>query len=921
MRLFIISVVSIILTVGTCLIFPSDKNDIQIKPEGTTEGFGVNPGSRKYYEYLRQRDPLTGEVPSRIKQRSREFADRLPKKTSSRELEWQQRGPVNIGGRTRAFAVDITNDEVLLSGSVTGGLWRTEDSGVTWEKTTDPGQLQSVSCIVQDTRPGHEDTWYYGTGEEFYGVVSGTSFTSLLSGDGIFKSEDGGLSWNQLEATASGTPQTVLQNGSYDFVWRMAVDHTNEAEDEVYAAVYNGIIRSTDGGDSWTEVLGFWPSPASYTDLIITPSGVLYATFSYANGAYPGGIYRSEDGINWTLISTDELFYSQQRIALACNPSNDDEVYFIAEMNNDMNSLGHVLYKYTYLGGDGSGGNGTWEDRSANLPDDSCELYLGVDVEFGIFRSQNSYDLCIAHHPEEEVLFIGGTNVYRSLSAFANDDQSWIGGYKCNEDNPADYVYPNHHPDQHFIAFSPADPDKMYSLNDGGIFVTEDPFADSVQWTSLNNGYFTTQFYSVALEQGMSESDYVFGGMQDNGTWIGTSTNVTDSWKQLHSDDGSYCAMPEGHGFVITSSQLGRMYKKTMDDNGNLTATKRIDPAGGPSALFVNPLMLDPFSHNDLYMAGNKTIWWLPNVSEVPMDGENFEQLDNDYWVNISESIIPTLSGSISCLDKPLVNNNVIYYGSTGGSAFRLDDCFAEEPIKTNITGDNFPAGYTSCIRANDLNEDEVILSFSNYNIPSIFHSLDGGTTWTDISGNLEENPDGTGVGPGVYWVEIYPTDPVIYFAGTSTGLYSTTELDGSNTIWEMEGANSIGNVVINMIETRLWDGTIVVGTHGNGIFSSSLTPVVGVEDLLSPKHADINAFPNPFNTTVNLNLPSIHSTEVLLEIFDVNGRKILSERKTVSKDARTIQWTPGIKQENGTYLYIFESGGISSTGKLIFRR
>jgi len=201
--------IALLAVLGAYFFIPS-ASKLKLSGGAMEEGHGVNPSSRKYFEYMRNRDPETGVVPEGIFERCVSFANHLPR-VADRDYGWTNRGPYNIGGRTRAFAVDILNSNHLIAGSVTGGMWNSLNGGQSWVKTTSPEQLQSVSCITQDKRPGHENTWYYGSGEEFYGVVSGTSFTALLSGDGMWKSTDNGQSWFQLSSTMSGTPQNVLQ--------------------------------------------------------------------------------------------------------------------------------------------------------------------------------------------------------------------------------------------------------------------------------------------------------------------------------------------------------------------------------------------------------------------------------------------------------------------------------------------------------------------------------------------------------------------------------------------------------------------------------------------------------------------------------------------------------------------------------------
>lgn len=886
------------------------------------EGFGVNRGSRRYFEYLRNHDPATGIYNSAMRRAAAQHASRMPVR-SERSLDWQARGPFNKGGRTRALAIDIQNENHLIAGGVSGGVWSSFDAGVSWVKTTAPDQIHAVSSIVQDTRLGHENVWYQGTGEESYGIVSGTSFVSLFSGDGILKSTDNGQSWFPLQSTVSGTPQNVLQLGSYDFVWNMALDHTNTEQDVVYAAVYSGIIRSADGGESWEQVLGFGSAGQEFSDIMITPSGVLYACLSYANPSNKGGYFRSTDGINWVNITPSSIT-NQRRTVMCANPQNENEVYFLTEIiGTPLSSVGHSLFKYTYLSGDGSESGGTWNDRSQNLPDDACELFIGDDFDFGTWRSQFSFDLCMTHHPTEtDVLYIGGINIHRSNSAFAQDDHSWIGGYRCNPDNPVSYSYLNHHSDQHLMVFSRSNPNVMYSANDGGVYRTDNAMAETVEWTPLNNGYITTQFYTVGMEQGQSESDFVFGGMQDNGTWITNNTTTTQTWKEVHADDGSYGALPFGRNFIISSSQSGRIYKKTIDAAGNLTGTKRIDPDQGPAQLFINPLLLDPLTNNDLYIAGNRTIWWLPNVSEIEVTQDYYLELPNSFWVNMSSSLIPVGQGSISCLDKALGDNSVIYYGTTLGKLWKLEDCFGAAPVRTNITSTAFPAGaYTSCVTIHDFNTDEAIVSFANYNIPSIFHTTDGGATWQDVSGNLEENSDGTGAGPAVYWVEIYPGETARYFAGTSVGLFSTDVLDGSNTVWLKEGENTIGNVVVNMVKVRPFDGKIAVATHGNGIYTSQMEPVIAASVQNQNMSSDVYTapYPNPFKDRITFTTVVASAGIVNVELFDLNGNRVdVIDFKAPKAGEQKIQWNPGVNLPVGTYLYKIRSEGAVTTGKIM---
>jgi hypothetical protein len=159
---------------------PKQKEELKQTPLSFSE--------RAEWELLRLADPQTGEIPPNIRARELKFAQSLPtdnqlfrKKTS----DWKQIGPYNIGGRTRAAAVDVTNDNIFLAGGVSGGMWRTENQGQTWIKTSANDHHHSVTCLTQDKRQGKENVWYYGSGE---GI--GNSATKLFSadyvGDGVY---------------------------------------------------------------------------------------------------------------------------------------------------------------------------------------------------------------------------------------------------------------------------------------------------------------------------------------------------------------------------------------------------------------------------------------------------------------------------------------------------------------------------------------------------------------------------------------------------------------------------------------------------------------------------------------------------------------------------------------------------------------
>ncbi len=161
------------------------------------------------------------------------------------------------------------------------------------------------------------------------------------------------------------------------------------------------------------------------------------------------------------------------------------------------------------------------------------------------------------------------------------------------------------------------------------------------------------------------------------------------------------------------------------------------------------------------------------------------------------------------------------------GRLFKINNSLAQDPQPVEITHSSFPkSANVSCIEIDNHDANRIIVTFSNYNIQSIYYSTDGGNNWTPISGNLEDNIYASGPGPAVHWAKMLklPSGQYRYFVGTSAGLFSTSYLRGKYTIWEQEGKNDIGNVVINMLDAREADGWVAVGTHATGTFTKTIT-------------------------------------------------------------------------------------------------
>ncbi|MBL0330142.1 MAG: hypothetical protein IPP64_12165 [Bacteroidetes bacterium] len=471
------------------------------------EGMVHGASKRLKWEMSRLADPATGKIPDNIRQLELAFAATLPNDLqtdrSMASLTMTNRGPWNVGGRTRAFGVDVSNENRLLAGSCSGGMWLSTNGGTSWSQSNTLSQLKNATCLTQDKRATHTNTWYYGSGEAYGASASGGSGAYYL-GDGVFKSTDGGVTWTPIASTAGGNPNGFTTG--WQLVWNIANDNSaNDSIEEVYASIYGGIQRTINGGTTWTAMLG---GGSYFTDVQISTTGIVYATQS--DDGSQKGIWRAKNDSAFVNILPVGFPTAYNRIVSGINPNNENEVYFLANTPGfgkvTYNYLGtpewNSLWKYTYVSGDGTGAGGTWQDLSLNLPN--------TGGMFDKWNVQGSYDMVVRVKPgSSNVVYIGGTNLYRSTTAFQDStNTTFIGGYEQFSALPVINSYPNHHPDQHWIEFLPSNPDVMFSANDGGVFKTLNDTATAVVWQSLNNGYLTTMFYTLAIDHATAWKQY-----------------------------------------------------------------------------------------------------------------------------------------------------------------------------------------------------------------------------------------------------------------------------------------------------------------------------------------------------------------------------------------------------------------------------
>lgn len=809
-------------------IEPKSFGDIQLEKEGR-EDKNTNPRARAEFEYNQLKDPKTGKIPSMIRQKEQKFAqENLVERingnprfqraqsnstTATAEATFENFGPVHIGGRTRALAIDIADENNILAGGVSGGVWRTTDQGTSWTRTSGLTQHPAVTDIVQDTRPGKTNTWYYSTGEML--ESSADLNADSYFGNGIYKSVDNGVTWSLIEATAqagfSDSPG-VTTLGDFSLVDQINIDYSNAEGTEMYAAGIGKIIRSTDGFETYSIVLGGTDNE-NWTDLAITSTGKVFA---FIANLFPGGstsdqgLYESTDGITWTAIDFPAGIPSTfVRGEMAIDPQNENRLYIATvtdeDLDNGVNEANLLLYDDV---------TDTWTDLTANMG-------LGNDF-FNDHYTQFGYNFFLAVHPgDDQTLFLGGSNLIRTTDGFTSSDNlSKIGGYNTANQSS---LYNNQHPDQHSIAFFPSDPNKMLVGTDGGIHITTDNVAppatnttEPVTWQDLNNGYITSQFYHAAIHQYDRLDDQIVGGMQDNSSYAKFSDETDEVWTQVLTADGAFSLITY-NSLVVSTQLIGAIRRYELVGN---TYANAFDISPDPSQnsaefLFVTPITYNPVAQDQYFIASRGSVFFTNDVRENPGTGE---------WDRITGGSLPNNSG-VSAMALSHQPEGVLYFGTRSGTMFKIDDVrnlqdgTAPEILDTS----DLPAGNIAAIAVDPSDADKVVLVISNYNVRSVWQSADGGATWSSISGNLEENPDGTGNGPSVRAVAIMADDAGgnYYFVGTSVGLYMTQTLDGDNTVWTQQSPDVIGQVMISWIAARPVDGVVVASTHGNGVFKA----------------------------------------------------------------------------------------------------
>jgi PKD repeat protein len=705
-------------------------------------------------EFEKTKDPATGTVPKERLLAAKAYADQLRasnKVNVALAVDWVERGPTNVGGRTRAILIDpndVTGNTVFV-GSVGGGLFKCTNAGSaspTWTPVNDFLGNLAITSIVAD--PSNPLVMYFSTGE-------GYGNSDATRGLGIFKSVDGGANWAQLASTNIGT---------FAFTQRLAVNATGI----VFAATATGgLQRSTNGGTSWAKVLG--------TGLGITGAGsniawdVEVAANGDIYGSLNGSIHKSTNA-GATFAAAMALPFAAARIEIACAPSDANYAYVTIENGSVVAGIAKTV-------------NGGTSWVAATKPADADPGIPAGDYS----RSQAWYDLTITVDPlNRDRIWTGGVDAFVSANGGTTWQQvsHWYGGFGFQ------YM----HADQHIMAYQPGSSTVAYFGHDGGITRTANANAGIPTVTTINNGYNVTQFYSCAMTPTVL-TDYFLAGAQDNGSQQFTNGGL-NATVEVTGGDGSFCHIDQDQSQFQWTSYVFNDYFRSTDGGASWTNVTH----SASSGRFINPSDYDNVN-NRMYAARstNQYVRW-----DNPQTGATFAQV-----------AVPTFSGQVSAVTVSPNTANRVFFGTGSGTLTRCDNAHTGAPTATSITGAGMPgSGYVSCIEVETGDDNHLLCCFSNYGVNSIWESVNGGTSWTSVEGNMPDMP--------VRWLLFNPNDDTQALAATELGVWYTDQLNGASTVW-VPGNSGLANVRTEMMQMRTSDKLVVAATHGRGLYTSDV--------------------------------------------------------------------------------------------------
>jgi photosystem II stability/assembly factor-like uncharacterized protein len=715
--------------------------------------------------------------------------------------------------------IDPTNESIMYAGSVSGGVWKTTNGGTTWVAMTDNQPNLIIDCLLLD--PRNPNTIYAGTGEGYFNY-------DYLSGIGILKTTDGGVSWTTL---TNFSPALTMP-----FIYKMVMDPTSSSI--IYAAAFGGVYKTTNSGASWS-LLPILSQSEICTDLCINASNgnILYASFGlFASD----GIYETTNaGASWSRLSNGYPTDGFARTSI-CIVLNDPSVLY-ACLEDSVTSGTYAIEKTT-------DGGASWSKVATPFDNDPL-------VNATSLGNQGWYNNVIeASFSDPNTVYTGGIDLFKSTNGGTSWDRISDGYVATTAPN---YV----HVDQHAIVLDPSNESTIYFGNDGGVFMSTDAGSS---FSSLNNGYVTAQFYSGRIHP--SQNVY-FGGTQDNGTL--ESSGSTD-WTEVYGGDGGATAIDHSNPNIFYTEYVYLTMLKSTDGGNSWNSCVKGIPSNSSGTtdrcLFFAPYVMDPSNSSTLvagtyrvYRTTNAAASWTPISGNITGDpgGPNAQGSD---------------SSTISALAIAKSNSAYIYSGTTG-SATAISYVYVTTNTGstwTNVTGSNMPNRWIKCIAVDPTNPNRVFVCFSGYNANTpgtpghIFMTTDLGLSWTDVSNNLPDIP--------VNAMLIDPGNTDNLLVGTDIGMFSSYN---GGTTWTQENGG-MANVEVLDLDRRDFDSTVIAATHGRGMFSVSLaTGVIPPPPVIPSSYLLEQNYPNPFNPGTRIPFTISTPSHVTIKLYNILGQEV----------------------------------------------
>lgn len=769
-----------------------------------------------------------------------------------RSNTWEALGPKNIGGRTLCLAIHPLDTNILWVGSASGGLWKSTTAGRgtdAWQLVETGFPVLGVSAVAID--PADPDIMYVGTGEVYNLDDSSPNVafrtTRGTYGIGILKSTDGGTTWAKSLDWSYGQLRGVQD---------IKINPLRPAT--VYAATSEGLLRSYDSGANWQTV----HNKRMAADIEINPldTNVVYVTHGSLDDQDVSGIYRSTNGGNSfaKLAGGLPVSYSGKTL-LTIFPANPNVLY--ASVGNNFNQEG--LYKTTN-GGD------TWTKVSAQ---NVCS-----------YQGWYSHDVVVHPTNPDTIVWVGidtwkstngGTAVQKKT--FWNAwyfGQVPVGG----PEGPPNYV----HADIHRAYWLENDPNKIYLVSDGGIFVSYD---GGETWQGRNGGYQTQQFYAN-LGNSATDPLLCIGGMQDNSTAIYTGD---PAWTRVLGGDGECAAIsPADDQVMYGSSQYLNMYK-SVDGGGGWYGINS-DEINSEDACFNGPFEIAPSDPNIMY-AGAQSLHRSDDA------GEN--------WTNASLGFVaegdPILTIAIHPTNPDLVFCSTAPLFSTTARVLKIN---AENV--TELTG--LPNRLCMDIAIHPITPGTVYAVFAGFNTQHVWRTTNDGANWTAIDNGLPDVPTNS--------ILLDPLNPEHIYIGNDLGVWLSTDAGDS---WELYSADA-PQAMLAMHLSAAPGRKLRVGTHGLGVWQTDLAfvPVSAAEPSRDIALQAIR--PNPVSdvATVTFYLPK--TEKITLNVLAVNGEVVLEtapELLPAGEHSRPLRLAglPG-----GTYCVLLETARGKRVGRFLVK-